>query len=119
MFSGRLERGRRPSLETAFCTLFFSLVLAGCELVVPAFRVMYEETGIPLPAPTELLVSIPSLAWLLLANASCFLLCAKDSFLDERWTERVNVAVLVATVGYVVGIAALLFLPLVGVVERL
>ena len=94
-------------------------VAAGCYWVLPEFRRMFEETGIPLPRSTELVVSIPSLAWLVVAGSLSAVLLLKDRWLTERWAGRVNVAALVATLTSVPWIAWLLFCPLITLSDRL
>lgn len=105
--------------ESAMAAFFTSVVAAGCYWVLPAFRLMFEETGIPLPRSTELVVSIPSFVWLVSAGLCSAALLLKDHWLTERWAGRVNVAALVATLTSVPWIAWALFLPLISISERL
>lgn len=109
--------GLRP--ESAAAAGLTWVVAAACYWVLPAFRVMFEETGICLPGATGVLISIPSFVWLVSAGLLSAALLLKDRRLSERRAWRVNVAAVVALLSSGPWIAWLLFLPLVGSIERL
>ncbi|MBL4849872.1 MAG: hypothetical protein JKY65_30460 [Planctomycetes bacterium] len=93
---------------------FGSLLCVGSAFVLPAFRAMFEETGVRLPASTELLVGVPDWAWWVLGALSIVLMSLKDRWLNHSLRNRLNGLYAALVVGAGLSAVTSLLLPLAG-----
>ena len=97
----------------------FLIVNLGLHRATPSFREMYDDLGAPLPALTNLVMSAPAFAWVIVGVLGATLVIAKDFVLSVRWRDSVNRVAFLMLAVYCVGLVICLFRPLVGRVIRL
>lgn len=112
-------RARGARLGGLLSGAFGATLWMGTARVIPAFARMFEETGISLPASSELLLSVPGWAWWLLAALSLVVMTLKDRRVEPAPARALDWLHAVLIVGAGCAIVVALFLPLTCIYERL
>ena len=96
-----------------------ALLCTGSALALPAFKTMFDEVGDTLPGLTAFVVGVPSWGWWLLSVLSLLLMALKDRWIRGPLRSGLNAFYVALTFAAGLGIVIGLFLPLIGLTERL
>ena len=113
-------KGTGPAWLLSVCAGAVTLGLGLlCALVVPSFRVMFDDLGEKLPAATQALVSIPSVAWIAIGALLSAALLVKNLHLPKSASLLIDVVSLVGSGIFLVVLVMALFLPLTGIIKSI